>query len=191
VPDQALRDNPGMTAPATQRLFFALWPDARARARLARLAAEVAHHAQGRAPHGESLHVTVAFLGSVAAERLPGVLRAGEVAGRCADPFELALERMGGTAYGIAWLAPGDIPEPLRALHAALAEALASAGFPRERRMFRPHVTLARDCVRAAQRGAIVPIGWTAERLALVASTPASGGSSYRDVASWPLHRSK
>jgi 2'-5' RNA ligase len=180
-----------MTATGTQRLFFALWPDARARARLSRLAAEVAHHAQGRAPPGESLHVTVAFLGPVAAERLPGVLRAGEVAVACVDPFDLALERMGGTAFGIAWLAPGDIPEPLRALHAALAEALGSAGFPRERRMFRPHVTLARDCVRAAQRGAIAPIAWTVERLALVASTPTSGGSRYRDIASWPLRRSK
>jgi len=180
-----------MTAAATQRLFFALWPDARARARLARLAAEVAHHAQGRAPRAESLHVTVAFLGPVAAERLPGVLRAGEAAVAGVDPFDLVLERMGGTAYGIAWLAPDAVPEPLRTLHERLAAALEMAGFPRERRMFRPHVTLARDCARAAQRGAIAPISWTTRRLALVASTPAAGGSRYRDVASWPLESAR
>jgi 2'-5' RNA ligase len=170
-----------------QRLFFALWPDPRARAKLARLAAEVAHHAQGRAPGGDNLHLTLVFLGTVAAERLGAVTEAGERAAREVDPFDVALERMGGTAYGIAWLAPDGVSASLRALHGALATALESSGFPRERRMFRPHVTLARDCVRAAQRGAIAPIGWTAERLALVASTLASGGSRYQQVASWPL----
>jgi 2'-5' RNA ligase len=118
-------------------------------------------------------------------------MRAGEDAVRGVDPFELTLERMGGTAYGIAWLAPGTVPEPLRTLHERLAVALETAGFPRERRMFRPHVTLARDCVRAAQRGAIAPIVWTPQRLALVASTPAASGSRYRDVAGWPLRSAR
>jgi RNA 2',3'-cyclic 3'-phosphodiesterase len=112
---------------------------------------------------------------------------AGAQAALAATAFEVALERIGGTAFGIAWLAPAEVPAELRAVHEALAGALEAAGFPRERRMFRPHVTLARDCVRAAQRGAIAPIGWTAERLALVASAPGSGGSRYHDVATWPL----
>lgn len=175
-----------MTA-TSHRLFFALWPDRRAGAALARLAAEVAHHAQGRAPRGGSLHVTLAFVGAVAAERLPEVVAAGARAARTGAPFELTLERIGGTAYGIAWLAPDAVPAALRHLHDALAAELEAAGFPRERRMFRPHVTLARDCVRSAQRGAIPPIGWTVGRLALVASTLASGGSRYREFAHWPL----
>jgi 2'-5' RNA ligase len=53
--------------------------------------------------------------------------------------------------------------------------------------MFRPHVTLARDGVRRAQRGDVAPIGWKVDRLALVASTLAPGGSRYADVATWPL----
>jgi 2'-5' RNA ligase len=74
-------------------------------------------------------------------------------------------------------------------LQASLAQALADEGFPRERRMFRPHVTLARDCVRSVHRGRIPPIGWRVERLSLVASTPQRGGSEYRDIGEWPLGR--
>ncbi|HEX4884450.1 MAG TPA: RNA 2',3'-cyclic phosphodiesterase [Casimicrobiaceae bacterium] len=177
-----------MEAPA-QRLFFAVWPDAPARAALARLASEVAHVVQGRAPRSDSLHVTLAFLGNVDADRLPAVLAAGKLAAGGVDPFDLALERMGGTAYGIAWISPGRVPDALRSLHGALAAALEQAGFQREQRMFRPHVTLARDGVRRAQQGALPPIAWTVDRLALVASTPGPGGSRYADVAGWPLQR--
>ena len=180
-----------MAVPGSQRLFFALWPDRRAQSALARLAGEVALHAQGRAPHADGLHVTLAFLGSVPGDRLARALVAGERAARVAGPFDLALERIGGTSFGIAWLAPAALPAELHTLHETLAAELDAAGFPRERRMFRPHVTLARDCVRAAQRGGIEPIAWRADGLALVASTLGSGGSRYRDVASWPLGSSK
>ena len=81
----------------------------------------------------------------------------------------------------------GRRPAPLHELQEALAEALAASGFARERRMFRPHVTLARDCVRSAQRGTVPPVEWNVERLSLVASTLGPGGSRYADLASWPL----
>jgi len=53
--------------------------------------------------------------------------------------------------------------------------------------MFRPHVTLARHCARAAHHGAVEPVRWTVERLALVESMLAPGGSRYREVAGWAL----
>ena len=180
-----------MSEPAAKRLFFAVWPDARARSQLARLADEVAHVGQGRAPRQESLHLTLAFLGDVRPDRLALVLAAGAQAAHAVNPFPIALDRVGGNAYGVAWFTPGTVPEPLRVLHEVLRETLAAVGFPRERRMFRPHVTLARDCVRAAQRGALPPVGWNVDRLSLVASTLAAGGSRYADVASWPLDRSE
>lgn len=174
---------------ADLRLFFALWPDAKARAALARLAGEVAHHTQGRAPRAEGLHVTLAFLGAVPPARMPAVAAAGERAARAVDPFPIALSRVGGTGYGIAWLAPETMPAPLREVYEALAGELEARGFPREKRMFRPHITLARDGVRRPQLGSLPPVEWTVERLALVASTLAPGGSHYRDVATWPLRR--
>jgi RNA 2',3'-cyclic 3'-phosphodiesterase len=169
------------------RVFFALWPDTPARAALVRLSHEVAHHAHGKAPREDNLHVTIAFLGPVAAERLGVLERIGcDVAAGIA-PFGLSLERVGGTGYGIAWLSCDGVPPSLASLHAALAAGLARAGFPTEHRMFRPHLTLARHCARAVHRGAVQPVRWTVERLALVESTLAAGGSRYRNLREWPL----
>ncbi len=169
------------------RLFFALWPDKLARAALARLAQEVAREGHGRAPREASLHLTVAFLGDVPRARVDPLVAIGEQVATTASQFELTLERIGGRGYGVAWLAHPRSPEPLHALHASLSEALDAGGYALERRMFRPHVTLARDCVRSAHRGPIAPIGWRVDRLSLVVSTLAPGGSQYRELAGWRL----
>ena len=179
--------DPSALASATRRLFFALWPDAPARAALVRLAHEIAHHGHGKAPREDNLHVTLAFLGPVADERLGALQRIGCDAAAGIVPFGLSLERVGGTGFGIAWLSCDGVPPSLAALHAALATGLAREGFPTERRMFRPHLTLARHCARAAHRGAVQPIGWQVERLSLVESTLAPGGSRYRNLLEWPL----
>ncbi len=180
-----------MKAAATKRLFFALWPDEPARTRLARLAAEVAHLGQGRAPRPESLHLTLAFLGEVSPERVALAETAGARAAQAVDPFAIALNQVGGNAYGVAWFTPATVPGPLHELQEVLAQALAASGFALERRMFRPHVTLARDCVRSARRGALPPVEWNVEKLSLVASTLGPGGSRYADLASWPLDRAR
>lgn len=174
-------------APGTARLFFALWPDRAARAALARLAREVALHAHGRPPLDERLHLTLAFLGAVDPARLPAIEAAGATAAGAARPFDLALSRIGGTGYGIAWFTPDGVPDELARLHDRLVTELECAGFARERRMFRPHVTLARDCLRPAHRGRLPSIAWNADRLLLMASLPAPGGSHYREVGAWPL----
>lgn len=170
------------------RLFFALWPDAPARAALARLALDVAQAAHGRAPRADNLHVTLAFLGSVDDADVARAVAAGMRAAAAAGAFDVALARLGGTRRGIAWCAPAVVPTGLGRLHEALAAALHEAGFATEARSFRPHVTLARDCAGPLRRAPLpAPIGWRADALALVASTPAPGGSHYRDLARWPL----
>ncbi len=169
------------------RLFFALWPDAMSRAALARLALEVAHEAQGRAPRSENLHVTLAFVGEVSWARADALLAVGRSVAALAAPFPLALDRVGGTARGLAWLAPLSLPERLQRLERSLSEALVASGFALQQRRFRPHVTLARDCARTARRGGVTPIEWQVAHLSLVASTLARGGSEYRDLDRWPL----
>lgn len=172
---------------ASQRVFFALWPDAPASEALRTLALDVAVQREGRAPREGNLHVTVAFLGNVTAQRIEALESIGATCARAGASFALTLDALGGTSQGIAWLAPRVVPPQLAALHAALAASLASDGFAIERRGFRPHVTLARNCTKPARRQAVVPIAWHVERLALVASTPAQGGSRYADIATWQL----
>ena len=69
------------------RLFFAIWPDSTAVDALGRLAVEVAGRTGGRATPADKIHLTLAFLGEVAAERSGDVAAAGEAVR--ARPFEL------------------------------------------------------------------------------------------------------
>ena len=176
-----------MAPPERLRLFFAVFPDAPARAALSRVAQEVARDGQGRAPRDANLHLTLAFIGEVPQARVGELLRAGHDAALDTPWFSIMFDRIGGGSYRIAWITPPVVSEPLHALHAKLAEALATAGFQLQQQMFRPHITLARDCVRSAHHGRIAPIRWNVERLSLVASTLARGGAEYREVDGWSL----
>jgi 2'-5' RNA ligase len=173
-------------AGATQRVFFALWPDPQARAQLASLAREVALESQGRATPPDRIHLTLAFIGEQTAIRvqslcqLGGLIRAGD--------FVLALNRIGGFARtGVAWLGASAAQAELTALHARLAGALRSRGFPIEERPYAPHLTLARHSAILIERTLPQPITWRVAAFSLVASDLGAGGPEYRTIAAWPL----
>ena len=170
------------------RVFFALWPDADARDQLATLARDVAARTQGRAPPIANLHVTLAFVGEVAAGRIDALRAIGASVARDVPPFVLTLD-CAGTFRGteIAWAGTSSLPPPLAQLGRDLAEALAAEGFAIEQRAFSPHVTLARRCRAAGLATLSAPVTWTVTRLALDASEPGSGPPRYRELAGWPL----
>jgi 2'-5' RNA ligase len=170
------------------RLFFALWPDAAAGEGLLRLARDTQAVAGGRATAPQSLHVTLAFLGNVSAERLPALAAAAAAVAGTAKPFALTLDRGGGarTRGGVAWIEASAAPEALLQLHAQLGAGLADLGFAPDTRRFRPHVTLARNVVQAAAP-ACAPVRWEVTELVLNASEPAPGGSRYTTLGAWPL----
>jgi 2'-5' RNA ligase len=158
-----------VSRPAALRLFLALWPDAAVRRRIAAHAAAWAALpvARGRmAP--EDWHVTLHYIGSVAADRVPAVAEALEV--RC-EPFELVLDRPRTWPRGLAVVEAATIPVPLTALHEALAQSLRRLALPVEERRFRPHVTLARHAGDARPPLDPDPIGWPAHGYRLVVST--------------------
>jgi 2'-5' RNA ligase len=173
--------------PATLRVFFAFWPDASAHDRIAAAARDVVRRAGGRAPPPENHHLTVAFVGDLASERLAALQRVGATAARAVAPFVLALDRLGAFHHmGIAWLGTDDVPPELSHLVGALRDGLAANAFPVERRRFRAHVTLARRCGPLAT-AAIAPVAWRVERMTLNASQLLPAGSIYRELAAWPL----
>jgi len=170
------------------RAFFALWPDERARVRLARLAVDVAREANGRATPARNLHVTLAFVGAVSPQRVDALCEAGAQAVRGIGAIDVSLERVGGAHGGeLVWLAPAALPRELVELHETLDALLAERGFATEAREFRPHVTLARRCARRVRLPAIAPIGWRVTRVALMASTTGADGSEYRELAGFML----
>src|SRR4030095_10567814 len=112
---------------STLRVFFALWPDTDACARLAALATEVAARTRGRAPPAGNLHVTLAFIGEIPITHVDALRVIGASVSARAAPFTLALDCTGtfrGT--GITWAGASHSPEPLAELARNLADVLAA-----------------------------------------------------------------
>jgi RNA 2',3'-cyclic 3'-phosphodiesterase len=103
----------------------------------------------------ESIHLTLKFLGEIDAEAVPRVAEA--TAGVCATvaPFSF---RIGGFGFfpglrnpRIFWVGIEPAGRSLAVLQEKIEEAMARLGFHREKRVFRPHLTLAR--IRGKIRG--------------------------------------
>src|SRR5262245_10692763 len=165
------------------RLFFALWPDDGVRAGLAGWSRELRLACGGRPTRPENLHLTLAFLGSVADERLPEIERAaGEVAPRAAS---LVLDTPGFWKHNrIAWAGASHTPAGLEALVRELREALARARIDFDAKRFVSHVTLLRDAREPRAMPALEPVRWEAAGFVL-AGSPARPGASYEVLRSW------
>lgn len=148
----------------------------------------------------DSLHLTLRFLGNIDVESVPAV---SEVVSRCAAnarPFEVALGSIGGferlRAMRVIWISVAGDVEPLTKLYRAVEDELESLGFARERRAFRPHITLGRvrDGAPVPQRRAVaealagveLDAGQTlpVETIALIRSVLTPGGSEYTRLRS-------
>lgn len=156
-------------APAL-RLFVALWPTPAVRVALRARRDAVAWPAGSRVVADEQLHLTLHFIGAVRLALWPRLLPALQVP---CPPLALELGAAQAWRHGLVVLPALAVPEPLRALHAALAAALAGLGLPVEARPFRPHVTLARRAAGAHLPPAGEPLRWRANGYALVNSAPA------------------
>jgi 2'-5' RNA ligase len=182
-----------MAGDETLRAFFAVELGEPAR----RAAAEVARRL-ARAPGGdgvrwvrlEALHVTLRFLGDVAASRVEPLARraAGELAGLAPFAMRLGPAALFPSPRRPRVVALGLEPEaPLAALAAALERAAVAEGFAPEPRAFRAHLTLGRVRERRfpAVSGAVVPAEASAvSEAVLFRSELRPEGSRYT-----PLHR--
>jgi len=167
-----------------ERLFFAVWPDTEAAKRLAGLARELAETAGGRPVPAAKIHLTIAVLGSVAADRAASAREAG--AAVRAAPFELDLDRLGSfRGARVAWAGCDGAPPGLARLHEALERSLHGRGFELEERAFAPHLTLARRIERSVERRIAETIAWRVDALTLVRSEPGTG--DYKVVERWIL----
>ncbi len=174
-----------MTGPCRRRLFFALWPEGETRRRLAAAAEAVHEKASGRRMPDESLHLTLAFLGSVDE---PGFDCVRSAAARLrAQRFDLHIDRPGWwRRTGILWLGPSKAPTTLNRLVKALWAELEPCGFWPDFRDFHPHLTIARRC-RRADLIDFEPVRWPVDDLVLLESHTGQKGASYTVIDRWPL----
>ncbi len=179
----------GAKAGASQRVFFALWPNAPTSASLTALTERVASQAGGRATPPERLHLTLAFVGNVDPARLAILAQIGAQAAAATPPFRLIFDRLGGFREAeVAWLGVSPVPAALADLVRRLAAELDHAGFAVDRRPYRAHLTLARRCQRAARTGTVEPpLLWEVDAITLTASTLTPQGPSYENLWRWSL----
>jgi len=173
-------------AVATQRLFFALWPEPALQQRLAQAAAVLLPRDSGRRVRAENLHCTLVFLGAVeAAQRLCLEDAASLVR---AEPFTLTLDRFGYfRGPQVAWLGCTATPEALRALVVGLSTGTASCGFPPEQRPYAVHLTVARKLNADPGRLPFLPVDWPVKQFALMESVSDADGVHYRPLRFWDL----
>ena len=177
-----------MSEARSHRVFFALWPDDEAVGHLSALAHSLATGG-GRVMRPASLHLTLAFVGSVTSTQ---VGRLEEIAaGIRAEAFDLSLDRLGfWPQRGILWAGCRRTPNPLRRLTERLVTDLRAAGFAIADHAGAapvPHITLARRvrCPSLPRLG--TPIRWRAGEFALVESRLHPSAASYKTLAGFHL----
>jgi 2'-5' RNA ligase len=162
--------------------------------RLGNIADNAALSFGGRATRRDTIHLTLAFLGTVPEARLPELSKA--VASLCAEPFAINVNQLGFWAHNhLLWAGCKAPSAHLDALSSQLRQALARAGFRvgGEGRDFVPHVTLVRRVPEATAPSeshplpSIEPFIWCNERFVLVRSTLSALGSSYRIIDEFAL----
>ena len=144
----------------------------------------------------DGLHVTLRFLGPTLADRVAGVAAAVARAAEGVEPFEIRIAGAGSfPPVGrprTLWLDLDRGQEALAGLAARLDDALAVAGWERERRPFQAHLTLARaDGVRAGpatvaalrEAAADLAIESPIERVVLFESITGAGRARYVELA--------
>ena len=148
----------------------------------------------------DGLHLTLRFLGPTPEPRVPDLAAAVASVAHDAEPFTITIRGAGsfpptGRPRTI-WLDIRDGVESLEGLAARLDDRLAGAGWERERRPFRAHLTLARaDGVRSGPAtvaaltaaAADLAIESTIDRMVLFESITGSGRARYLERAATSL----
>ena len=159
------------------------------RRELHRCAEAYAPDCHGRVTSFGNLHLTLFFLGNVAADRMSTLIELAAQLSR-AD-FDL---EFGVTGYWrhnrIVWAAPHSAPEALRGLVHELEQGLWRADFSFDRQSrgnnYVPHVTLLRNA-RPPSALAAVSFHWHVNDFALIESVRGANGPTYQVRARWPL----
>ena len=96
----------------------------------------------------ENLHITLNFLGDVPETELNNVCQAASRAVEDVAAFDIQIEGLGAfpevARPRVIWLGITEGQSELQQLQRKLEQALEPLGFPPERRLYRPHLTLGR-----------------------------------------------
>lgn len=168
------------------RLFFGIWPPPEAAGELRRYAESLHAETRGRLIPTENLHLTLAFLGGIAPDRVrPAAAAAERVMGR---RFELSIDRIGyWPGSRILWAGPAALPAALANLASALDESLRQSGFALDDRAYAAHVTLARKAGRPRTSSPLPRLRWAVTEFILAESRNSDRGVRYMPLERFAL----
>ena len=166
------------------RCFVAAWPDESTRIALAVLLSDYRPRVEHqRATRVDDLHLTLAFIGSLADE--PALAVADAVAALSFKSFMWQPDQLGWFRQaGVVWIgsdAASPDAKPLLELAQSTRQVLESAGVAYDRRPLAPHVTLLHG-VRHFESVRVAPINWRVDSIALWRSTGSRTGARYARV---------
>lgn len=178
------------------RLFIAVWVEGAVKAKIIDFLTDISFQAQGvKWVTPAQLHFTLKFLGEQNSELIKDLLPVLKEVGRKSKAFTLALGGGGtfppGKTPRILWLGLEQGRYELKKLAEEIEDAVEGLGLPREKRGFKPHLTVGRvkscpcprsdsfDRLRLEQgvRGEMVVSGFS-----LVQSVLRPEGPVYKDV---------
>jgi 2'-5' RNA ligase len=175
------------TATTGIRVFFALWPSAEERSRLAAWLPVLNAECDGRKMHVDTLHCTLVFVGNIESDRVTQLNDA--VLNVAVSPFTLCFDEVRcWEGSGIVYAAPTKIPEELVALAGLIEVSLEAIGVKFDKRRYQPHVTMLRNarCDRKILP-TVDPVCWEISDFALLQSVQKEGRAGYRVVSRFPL----
>ncbi len=177
------------------RLFIGISPDAAAREALAAYACAQPFASAARTVPPERYHVTLAYLGERAADRVPALTALLDGCAASFPPFPLSTDRaafFGRPENATVYAALHPI-EPLSGLCESLRTALTAAGETFDGKPFKPHITLARHAPLLGPTTAMLTedlgsvIRFQADRLALYHSVRTDGELVYIPLYTAPF----
>jgi RNA 2',3'-cyclic 3'-phosphodiesterase len=172
------------------RLFFALWPDADTRERVAHAAAALCLTDAARLVPQQNYHLTLAFIGEVTSAQVAVLQQIGrsQRASGCTIKFD-AYEhwREPQVVVAVARQPPAALVEMWMRLRQDLMLHQAALKRSRLQPSLRAHVTLARKVAQAPVLQAMSPFDWSARSFSLVRSDTSAAHSIYTVVDTWPL----
>ncbi len=167
-----------------QRLFFALWPAPEIQQQLHGIGRVALGRHPGRLVAPESVHLTLVFLGTVPADRIPQV---EETASTITwQALELSFDRIGWFRRArVMWVGCSHTPDSLIAYVDRLRAGLSAADLSVDTRPFKPHVTLVRKVRRPPAQHEMEAVVCRFDHVHLVRSLPLEGESRYEILRSW------
>ena len=183
---------PGLLPAPTDRLFFAVLPDAAATTQAGTITDMLfsAHGLSGRRLNPRRLHVTLDFVGDFAGLPVEVVARAQGAGDALRHaPVAIRFDRAGSFVRRHRTLPlvlrGGSQVIPLIAFQHALGQAMARQGFRHvPSAHYTPHMTLLYDPRYVAARE-VTPVEWTAREFVLIRSV--IGKSKYEVMGRWAL----